>query len=329
MRHRRRSLVSLRIQGRVGRYPMKAIVAVAPDRVEIRDLPMPVPSKGEVRIRTAYCGICATDLSIIAGTDRVDYPFVPGHEWSGVVDAVGPGGDPGLIGRSCVAENVLADGGEVGFERPGGYGELFVTEARNLQLLAGEADMRAATLIEPLAVCVRGMKRLDAPKTQEVLVFGDGPIGLLMTALMRTEGHREVVVVGGRARRLDLAKALGASICLDYHNSEATGLSRRFSAIVEASGSAAAIRALWDLASPQARVLLIGDYKDVGEALPWQTLLHREISLIPSNASAGGWEEALGLARIVELPLARLISHEYAARSIDARLLGSFPYRYR
>ena len=58
------------------------------------------------------------------------------------------GADPGLVGRPCVAENVLADGGEVGFEHPGGYAECFLTEARSLHPLPAGLGLETAALIE-------------------------------------------------------------------------------------------------------------------------------------------------------------------------------------
>ena len=72
------------------------------------------------------------------------------------------------MGQPCVAENVLADGGEVGFEHPGGYGQYLLTEARNVHPLPEDFPPTTAALIEPLAVCVRGWAacgwRIAAPR---------------------------------------------------------------------------------------------------------------------------------------------------------------------
>src|SRR2546423_1613786 len=114
---------------------MKAIVNTAVDRLEVLDYPLPQPGPGQVRIRTGACGICATDLLMVSGWERTGFPSTPGHEWSGTVDAVGPDVDTRLVGRRCVAENVWADGGEVGFEHPGGYGQYLLTEATNVQVI--------------------------------------------------------------------------------------------------------------------------------------------------------------------------------------------------
>jgi threonine dehydrogenase-like Zn-dependent dehydrogenase len=99
------------------------------------------------------------------------------------VEAVGAGVDQGLIGMRCVAENVLSDGGEIGFEHPGGYGEFFLTAARNLYTLPPGFPYHIAALVEPLSVTVRGLRRLRPEAGQRVLIFGDGPIGLLTLML--------------------------------------------------------------------------------------------------------------------------------------------------
>ncbi|MBE3070479.1 MAG: alcohol dehydrogenase catalytic domain-containing protein, partial [Planctomycetes bacterium] len=139
---------------------MRAIVLDEGGRLDMREVPAPQPGPGQVRVRTAACGVCATDLEMIDGDPRVCRPAILGHEWAGVVDAAGPGADAALVGRPCVAENVLADGGEVGFEHPGGYGEMLVTEAANVHLLPEGLAPAAAALIEPLAVAVRAVGRL-------------------------------------------------------------------------------------------------------------------------------------------------------------------------
>lgn len=288
---------------------MKAIVLVAPRRLEMRDVPMPEPGRGQVLVRAAACGICATDLAMIDGNPRVRPPAVLGHEWAGVIERVGDGVKRTLVGRPCVAENVLADGGEVGFEHAGGYGQYLVTEAANVHVLPAGFDMAAATLIEPLAVCLRATVRLGDIPPLDALVLGDGPIGLLMLLLLRGAGARHVLLAGGRPGRLKLARQLGAREAMNYH--EQGGMSRfgyDFGVVVEASGSAKGMKTALNVAMSGGKILVIGDYGDARADFPWNDLLHRELELIGSNASADTWPEAVRLATDPAFPLARLIS---------------------
>ncbi len=298
---------------------MRAILNTGPGALALREVPTPGCGAGEVRVRTACCGICATDLQMIAGWDRTGFPSIPGHEWAGVVDAVGPGTDPGLVGRPCVAENVLADGGEVGFEHPGGYGEYLVTEARNLHLLAPGVPLHSAPLVEPLAVCVHALARAGrTPGAEEpVLVIGDGTIGLLLAMLLHHRGCRAVSLLGGRPRRLELAREVGAAAVARYHDFTVrhggmadditAAFGRRFPMVFEASGSAVAMEASPDVVEKQGTIVEMGDYGAARAGFPWNRILHREITILGSNASAGGWPEAVRLAG--ELPLALLVTH--------------------
>jgi threonine dehydrogenase-like Zn-dependent dehydrogenase len=295
---------------------MRAIVNTGPGRLEMLEMPLPEPRAGEVRVRTGACAICATDLAMIAGWKRTPFGAVPGHEWAGTVDAVGPGVDITLVGKRCVADNVWSTGGEVGFEHPGGYAGFFVTQATNVRTLPDAFDLVTATLIEPLAVCVRGLSRL-AEVSSPLVVFGDGPIGLLTLMLLADRRLSGVTLVGGRDRRLALATEFGASVTLNYHaaRGDLAAAVRRscdasaFRCLIEASGSAAAMEAAMDLAGPDARVLVLGDYGAGRASFDWNTLLHKELRLIGSNASAGAWDEAVNLAVSGRLPLGSLVSH--------------------
>jgi 2-desacetyl-2-hydroxyethyl bacteriochlorophyllide A dehydrogenase len=298
---------------------MKAITNTAPRGLEWLDQPIPVPGAGQVRIRTGACGICATDLEMIDGWARTAFPSVPGHEWSGTVDAVGDRANSGLVGKRCVAENVWADGGEVGFEHPGGYAQYLITEAANVQVLPDDFALTTAALIEPLAVCVRATRRLGAV-SGTVLVFGDGPIGLLTTALLQRSGVADIVLVGGRDQRLSVARDFGARVTLNYHSlkgdlaDEIRAVSQQsFGAVIEATGSAKAIRAGMSLLGQEGKLLIIGDYAQQHADFLWNTILIHEITLLGSNASAGAWPEAVRLAVHGEVNLSRLITHKLPA----------------
>jgi len=299
---------------------MKAIVNTGPGELVWLELPLPEPGPGQVRVRTAACGICATDLAMIDGWGRTGFPSIPGHEWTGTVEAVAPGVDASLVGQLCVAENVLADGGEVGFEHPGGYGEYLLTEARNVYPLPPDFPPVVATLIEPLAVSVRAVRRLGLTDRSAVLILGDGPIGLIVLMLLHRAGVDEIVLVGGREGRLSVARELGASATLNYHRlagdlgvrlSSACG--RRFPNVVEASGSSGGARVGLDLVAPRGRMLIVGDYGEARADFAWNRILLEEIELTGSNASGDAWPEAVRLATTGALPLARLVTHTLPA----------------
>lgn len=303
---------------------MKAIVNTGPGQLELQDLPMPAPGPHEVRIRTSACGICATDLEMIDGWERTSFPSIPGHEWSGTIDAVGAHVDKSLVGTPCVGSNVLDDGGEVGFEHPGAYASYFITSAKNIHTLPPSYCKATATAIEPLAVTVRALRRLSPEDMKSALILGDGPIGLLSVLLLRRLGVESLSIVGGRDHRLKLARKFGATTTLNYHGLPGNlsdgitdNLGTGFPNIVEATGSDTAIEASLSLVAPQGKVLVVGEYGEHTARFKWNHLLHKELSLIGSNASEGAWEDALVLAKELEKPLAQLITHRFPATQFD------------
>jgi threonine dehydrogenase-like Zn-dependent dehydrogenase len=223
-----------------------------------------------------------------------------------------------------VAENILADGGEVGFEHPGGYGACFLTLSRNLHLLPDDFPLRRGVLIEPLAVGVRCLKRLRIEDRSSALILGDGPLGLLMLLLLREAGVGEICQVGGRSGRLKLAAELGAAFTFDLRQAGDSLVERMrhnaprgFANVVEASGSGSGARTALQMAAKGAHVAILGDYAQQRADFSWNTLLHNEIELVGSNASAGGWDEAVRLA-MEGLPLERLVSHVFPIQDFQA-----------
>ena len=298
---------------------MKAIINTAPGILEMRSLPLPEPKAGEVRIKTRACGICATDLEMIDGCARSAFPQILGHEWTGIVDKVGNDVDNVCKGRFCVGENVLSDGGEVGFEHPGGYAEYFITSFDKLQFLPKDFSMEKASLLEPLAVSIRALNRLRITNKDSAVVFGDGPIGLMILMLLKRDGVRRTGVIGGRKERLELARKLGASFCVNYHEAgndlttmiKNTAEIAEYPNLIEASGSENAMASLFALTSPFSRILVIGDYGEQFSHFKWLEVVHKELEIIGSNASAGAWEEAVELAVSENLPLEELITHSF------------------
>ena len=210
--------------------------------LEVAEVPVPEPGAGEVLVRVRACGICGTDLKIVAGAYRGTWPpalpFIIGHEWSGEVAALGPGTErSGLaVGDRVVAENHTGCGAcpmcragrynlcervrEPGFKlyghtAPGALAEYAVRPAVALHKVPSEVTDVAAALVNQGALTVHAARRARLGPGASAVVFGPGLLGLLMLQVARAAGATSVAVVG-RGPRLDIARDLGASAVVDY-----------------------------------------------------------------------------------------------------------------
>jgi L-iditol 2-dehydrogenase len=207
---------------------VRAAVYLGAGEVRLEERPVPVPGPGEVVVAMRACGICGSDLMEWYVASRA--PLVLGHEPAGVVVAVGSEGDaplPAVGTRVFVHHHVpcgeceycrrghetLCDTFKATRIEPGGFSELILVPARNAALdlleLPDAVSDEAATLIEPLACCVRGLDRARVGDGTRLLVIGGGQMGLLIAAAAVARGASVTVAEPLEARRR-LADVLGA-----------------------------------------------------------------------------------------------------------------------
>lgn len=205
---------------------MKAVQIKEPHSVALIDAPIPTPPAGFARVKVVAAAVCATDLEVIDGNIPANYPLIPGHEWSGIVDAVGSHCDEGWIGKSVIGSNDVVclhceacrsgnwryckDFEEIGFRRNGGYAEYIIVPAYGLCEKPECVPFEVAALCEPLGVALGTLEKARAQFGQTLMIYGAGSIGLCMLAAAKAMGMRKIVVVASSSRRLEIAKEMGA-----------------------------------------------------------------------------------------------------------------------
>jgi L-iditol 2-dehydrogenase len=206
---------------------MKAIKFQQPRVVELVEIEKPVPGPDWARIRLRAAAICMTDFAVLEGTIAARYPLVPGHEWSGVVDAVGSEADQAWIGRRVIADNeltclvcVYCRKGEwrrclryrqIGFQESGGYAEYLLVPVRNLYEIPDSVSFEQAALLEPLSVAL-AVAAIAQPKVASTaVILGAGPIGLNCLVALKASGAARILCLDLRPSRLDLARSWGAT----------------------------------------------------------------------------------------------------------------------
>lgn len=206
---------------------MKAIVMKEPGCVILEEKAIPVPQPGFVRVRVKAAAICATDLEILDGNIPANYPIIPGHEWSGIVDAAGSREDSSWIGKRVVGSNDVVclkceacrkgewrycpDFEEIGFKRDGAYAEYVIVPAYGLCELPEQVSFVHGALCEPLGVALGTLEKAGASFGDTLVIIGAGSIGLCMLAAAKAMGMREIVVAATTEKRLGIAKQMGAA----------------------------------------------------------------------------------------------------------------------
>ncbi len=206
---------------------MKALVWVAPSRIDLHEVDKPVPERDEVLIKVRAAGICGSEVEGFLGkSDKRIPPLIMGHEFAGDVEQSGAGEGDSLNGKRMVVEPYLTCGeceeclqGRdnlcpsrqlIGVHRPGGFAEYVAVPRKAVYELPETLDYVGGTIVEPLAVSVRLFHQNQRGLLKWVAVFGAGAQGLLALQVARTFGAN-TIISDINPSRLESAKVLGAS----------------------------------------------------------------------------------------------------------------------
>ncbi len=303
----------------------RALVVRGPHKVRLEERTVPSLKPGEVLIRVSHVGICATDQEIVDGalgyykTGMAQFPIVPGHESSGTVVALGPRvttlneGDRVVVEciqgcgecPECARDEAIRcrDRREVGvIGQDGACAEYLITRARYVHKVPDGVTLAGAALAEPLAVVIKGLRRLGSSPTgdhpRRCAVFGAGTIGHLAARILKLRGH-SVAVFDRQGERLALLADVAST------SPEISDLTE-FDWLVEATGSQAVLSKLLEKASTGATLLLLGlPYSD--QTFNFETIVAFDRTVVGSvGSSAADFDEAMAtLPRLDTTPFLR------------------------
>jgi len=315
---------------------MLAVVYDRPGAFEVRQVAVPEPGPGEVLLRLVVAGVCGTDLHLHDGEFGPTYPLTPGHEIVGEVARLGPGVGEVRVGERVTLDNTASCGRCVecrrarpaycrhllaqGVNAPGGFAEFVLTQADRC-FNVDDLDPEVAVLSEPTACVVHGLDRLALAPGSDVLLFGAGPTGLLLTQLLRGSGAARLTVAAPSAHKLELAQTGGAdrTVLMDRRNpAAAIGELRRigpdgFDVVIDATGALEVLEETIALTRTGGTVFVYGmTAESASWGVPPYEIFRRELTLRGSFAQQFSFDRALAHLRSGRVDTAAMVTHRFS-----------------
>jgi len=309
---------------------MKSLSIERANTAVVRDVEVPEPGEGQVRLRVEYVGICGSDLHYYFeganGAFVVREPLVPGHELSGRVD-LDPSGalaagtpvtvHPARFGtpREGIedAPHLWPGGSYLGSastwpHTQGAASEFLIVEADMVRVLPQGLPVRRAVLAEPLAVALHALGKAGPVEGLDVLVTGSGPIGLMAVAAAVAAGAR-VTATDVLSGPLERATALGASTTVDV-SADAVD-ANAYAVVLECSGVPVSISTALKAVRPGGTVVQVGMLPDEPRPVNLAPFISKEVRYLGAFRFRDEIDRAVELlARTPAIEAA--LTHEFA-----------------
>ena len=282
---------------------MKAAVLHANEDLRYDEIPMPVVLPGTVRVRVRAVGICGSDVPRVLNGGAHFYPVVLGHEFSGVIDAVGEGvtnvsvGDtvsgaplvPCMTCKDCAVGDysLCRHYSFIGSRQQGAFAEYVVIPAQNAIRYDPAIPFTQAAMFEPSTVALHGLLKADYRGGKTVAILGGGTIGIFTMQWAKILGAKRVVVFDVVPERLELALRLGADAVINTKDENvaeqisALTENEGFGYVFETAGSTVTIKMAMEVAANGGSVCYIGTPQRPIEfsVREWETINRKELHL--------------------------------------------------
>ncbi|MGE3193214.1 MAG: alcohol dehydrogenase catalytic domain-containing protein [Microbacteriaceae bacterium] len=320
---------------------MRVVMLHGPGDLRVENHPAPVLPAGGLVVRTAYTGVCGSDVrNRIHGSARLTGPQVPGHEMVGVIaesdDARFPAGTdvavcPGAPCGTCAdcragRANLCADRVVLGYDVPGGMAEAFAVPRGSLSAgcvvpLPEGLALRPAVLSEPLHTVINGQDLARVAAGDTVLVLGLGTIGTLHAAHALSLGAARVLALDPRPERVAAAASvLGTGTVAELAPDDVAHLRAQagaagWSVVIVAAGAVAAVELAMEVVARSGRVLAFAGLPpgDATVRIDANRIHYQQLELIGAfGGTPATYARAVAWLAASELHLGALVTHEFA-----------------
>jgi len=267
----------------------------------LRQLETPLPTAEDVIISVQAVGICGSDVhGFMGATGRRKPPIVMGHEFSGLITAVGEGVTNYKVGDRVVGQpllpcgqchncragvwNICLNRSGLGMNLNGAYAEAVRTPQQLLYRLPDSLSWEQGAMVEPLAVALHAVNLTPLALMDKVVIVGAGPIGLLTLMAARLKGAGTIIITDLIPHRLAMARQLGADVTVNVAEQDPAAVVREHTAglggdvVIEAVGETAAVQQALAVVRTGGHVTWIGNSQPEIE-LNMQQVVTRELTI--------------------------------------------------
>jgi threonine dehydrogenase-like Zn-dependent dehydrogenase len=326
---------------------MRALVWKELNKVEMEmQQPLAAISNQEVLVRVKAAGVCKTDTHMVSGKlDFAKPPWVLGHEMSGTIEKVGQDVTGWAAGERVIIDPVIscgscrfcligkkylcAEGGELGTTYgSGGYGEFVIAKPSNLYRLPPELSFEEGAMMEPLNCTLGAIDRVKNIVGSQVAVFGAGPAGLLFVQLAKAYGAISVVLLDIKDEPLELGKCIGADEVVNIMKTSVKEFfaGKAIDVVVEASGSAQAIKDCFDYIETSGTVVLYGLNGLDQPTILSDQIVGKDLSVVTCTSAPLLWDKGIRLVQSGKVNVRDIVTCQVnfldAEAVIDAILQG-------
>jgi D-arabinitol dehydrogenase (NADP+) len=312
---------------------MESIVIQKPNEISPFERDVPEPDADEVLIKVKASGICGTDLHIYRGEYLGEYPVIPGHEFSGVIEATGSrvtrfktgervAVEPNIACDNCIhclnnRQNFCLNWQAIGVTLPGGM-EQYVTAPEKAVFSIGDLPFEHGAFMEPLSCVVHGIERAQIDLADHVAILGAGPIGDLMLQMARLQGAARITMLESNPGRAELARKLGADQVVNRMDDL---LINTYDVVIDATGAIPVMSRTIDFVRSGGTVLLFG-VPPTGKKIELDAfkIFQKGLKLLSSYTSVRNSFQAIGLLQTGQVKVEALISHRLALKELPRAL---------
>jgi L-iditol 2-dehydrogenase len=318
---------------------MKAWVLHGINDFRYEQVDRPVAKEGEVLVRVKAAGICGSDIPRIYKTGTYSYPLIPGHEFSGEVVDTGKrvGVFPLIPCGHCTPckkrkYEMCRNYSYIGSRRNGAFAEYVAVPEDNLVELSGSISFEEAAMLEPMAVAVHAMRRLDIRFCDTVTVCGLGTIGMLLVMFLLDAGIEQILVVGNKDFQRETVLKLGISedcYCDSRTQDAKSWIMEKTSGngtdvFFECVGRNETISMAVDVTAPAGRICFVGNpYSDMtfDKTVYWK-ILRNQLTITGTwnssftHSEDDDWHYVLNRLEDKKIQPSNLITHRYSLEDI-------------